>query len=69
MQYLLMIYADEKAYAARPAEDQKRGFEAYMAYAEALKKSGAFLGAYGVAIGLERDPAVRRFLQAQLAGT
>ena len=44
MQYLLMIYADEKAYAARPADDQKRSFEAYMAYAEALKKSGAFVG-------------------------
>jgi len=44
MQYLLMIYADEKAYAARPADDQKRSFEAYMAYAEALKKSGALLG-------------------------
>jgi len=41
MQYLLMIYADEKAYGARSPEEQKRGFEAYMAYAEALKKAGA----------------------------
>jgi len=39
-----MIYADEKAYAARPADEQKRNFEAYMAYTEALKKAGAFLG-------------------------
>jgi hypothetical protein len=44
MKYLLMIYADEKAYAARPAEDQKRSFEAYMAYVEALKKAGAYVG-------------------------
>jgi hypothetical protein len=44
MQYLLMIYSDEKTYAARSADDLKRGFEAYMAYTEALKKAGAFLG-------------------------
>ena len=44
MKYLLMIYSDEKAYAARSPEDQKRGYEAYMAYTEALKKAGAFLG-------------------------
>jgi hypothetical protein len=44
MQYLLMIHADEKAYGARPADEQKRSFEAYMAYAEALKKAGAFVG-------------------------
>ena len=45
MKYLLMIYSDEKAYGARPAEDQKRSYEAYMAYTEALKKAGAFVGA------------------------
>ena len=45
MKYLLMIYSDEKAYGARLPEDQKRGFEAYMAYTEALKKAGAYVGA------------------------
>lgn len=45
MKYLLMIYADEKAYGARSREDQKRGYEAYMAYTEALKKAGAYLAA------------------------
>jgi hypothetical protein len=41
-----MIYSDEKAYAARPDADQKRGYEAYMAYTEALKNAGAFLGSH-----------------------
>jgi hypothetical protein len=41
MKYLLMIYSNEKAYAALPPEDAKRGYEAYMAYTEALKKAGA----------------------------
>ena len=45
MKYLLMIYSDEKAYGARSPEDQKRGYEAYMAYTEALKKANAFVAA------------------------
>jgi hypothetical protein len=44
MKYLLMIYADEKAYAAMKPEDAKRGYEAYMAYTEALKKAGVYAG-------------------------
>jgi hypothetical protein len=40
MKYLLMIHADEKAYASMPAEDAKRGTQAYVAYAEALKAAG-----------------------------
>jgi hypothetical protein len=40
MKYLLMIFADEKGYAALPPDDAKRGYEAYMAYTEALKKAG-----------------------------
>ncbi len=44
MKYLLMIYADEKAYAAMKPEDARRGYEAYMAYTEALKKAGAHVG-------------------------
>ncbi len=44
MKYLLMIYSDEKAYAAMPPADAKRGMEAYMAYTEALKKAGVYAG-------------------------
>jgi hypothetical protein len=44
MKYLLMIYADEKAYAARNPEEQQRGYQAYLAYTEALKKAGAYVG-------------------------
>jgi hypothetical protein len=44
MKYLLIIYSDEKAYAALKPEDAKRGYEAYMAYTEALKKAGAHVG-------------------------
>jgi hypothetical protein len=44
MKYLLMIYADEKAYGALPPEDATRGMQAYMAYTEALKKAGVHVG-------------------------
>jgi hypothetical protein len=44
MKYLLMIYADEKAYASLPPAEAKRGMEAYMAYTEALKNSGVHVG-------------------------
>jgi hypothetical protein len=44
MKYLLMIYADEKTYLARSPEEQQRGYQAYMAYTEALKKAGAHVG-------------------------
>ncbi|HVY79384.1 MAG TPA: YciI family protein [Steroidobacteraceae bacterium] len=43
MKYLLMIYADEKAYQARSPEERQRGYQAYMAYSEALKKAGAYV--------------------------
>ena len=43
MQYLLMLYADEAAGAAIPPE-RMRGYMGQMtAYAEALKKAGAFV--------------------------
>lgn len=41
MKYMLIIFADEKAYAAMSPEDAKRGYQAYVAYTEALKKAGA----------------------------
>ncbi len=41
MKYLLMVYANEKAFLSFSPEDQARGMEAYMAYAEALRKAGA----------------------------
>ncbi|HTO72086.1 MAG TPA: YciI family protein [Myxococcota bacterium] len=44
MQYLLMIYSDEKAYAQRPPDVIKRTTEAYLAYADAIKKAGADAG-------------------------
>jgi hypothetical protein len=44
MKYLLMIYADQKGYAALPPEEAKRGMEAYVAYTEALKKAGVHVG-------------------------
>jgi hypothetical protein len=44
MKYLLMIYADEKAYASLPPAEAKRGMEAYMAYTEALKNAGVHVG-------------------------
>jgi hypothetical protein len=44
MKYLLMIYANEKGYAALPPDQAKRGMEAYLAYTEALKKAGVHVG-------------------------
>lgn len=43
MQYLLMIYAEEGGWDKLPAEVQKQGLEAYMAYGEALNKAGALI--------------------------
>jgi hypothetical protein len=44
MKYLLMIYAQEKMFLSFPPEAQKRGMEAYMAYTEALKNAGVWVG-------------------------
>ena len=57
MQYLLMLYDQYQPYWA--------------ARAELLAKTGAYgeaRRAYEIAIGLERDPTVRRFLQRRQAG-
>lgn len=40
MQYLLLIYESETAWAATPQADQNKIFEEYMAFTEDIKKSG-----------------------------
>lgn len=44
MQYLLMLYADEKQWNKMSQDQQKQGVAAYGAYTEALKKAGVWVG-------------------------
>ena len=44
MQYLLTIYSNEAGFQNLTAEQQKQGYAAYMAYPEALKQAGAYVG-------------------------
>ncbi|HLK04779.1 MAG TPA: YciI family protein [Candidatus Acidoferrum sp.] len=44
MQYLLMLYADESGWSKMSKAEQEKGYAAYMAYTEALKKAGAWIG-------------------------
>jgi len=44
MQYLLMLYSDESGWGKMTEAQQKEGYAAYMAYTEALKKSGVWVG-------------------------
>jgi hypothetical protein len=44
MQYLLMLYADESGWGRMTPAEQQQGYAAYMAYTEALKKAGAYVG-------------------------
>ncbi len=44
MQYLLMLYGNEKLWGEMTPEQQKQGMAAYMAYTEALKQAGAYVG-------------------------
>lgn len=44
MQYLLMLYSDYAGFLKMTPEEQQQGMAAYMAYTEALKEAGAFLG-------------------------
>jgi hypothetical protein len=44
MQYLLVLYADETGWVNMTKTQQEQGFAAYMAYTEALKKAGAYVG-------------------------
>ena len=45
MQYLLMLYTKESDYARLTPEQQQERRIPYMAYMEALKKAGVYLGA------------------------
>ena len=44
MQYLLMLYADETFWPKMTKAQQEQGYAAYMAYTEALKKAGIWVG-------------------------
>jgi len=44
MQYLLTLYVDEAGFQRMTPEQQKQGMAAYMAYTEALKQAGAYVG-------------------------
>ena len=43
MRYLLMLYADEKAGAAIPADQMQKAMETMFAYQDTLTKAGAFV--------------------------
>ena len=44
MKYLLLIYGNEAAMAAASKADAEKVTGAYMAYTEAMKKAGAYVG-------------------------
>jgi hypothetical protein len=44
MQYLLTLYMDESGWAKMTPEQQQQGVAAYMAYTEALKSAGVWVG-------------------------
>src|ERR1700758_560624 len=44
MQYLLLLHADESGWSKMTEAEQEQGYAAYMAYTEALKKAGAWVG-------------------------
>ncbi len=44
MQYLLMLYSDPAGFARMTPTDQQQAMAAYMAFTEALKKAGAYVG-------------------------
>ena len=44
MQYLLALYMDESGWDKMTPEQQQQGTAAYMAYTEALKTAGVWLG-------------------------
>src|ERR1700760_4691618 len=44
MQYLLMLYSDESGWNRLSPAEQQQGYAAYMAYTEALKTAGAYVG-------------------------
>jgi len=44
MQYLLTLYSQEDGWKAMTKEQQEQGVAAYMAYGEALRKAGVYVG-------------------------
>ncbi len=44
MQYLLLLHASENGWENLTPTEQQQGYAAYMAYTEALKKAGAYVG-------------------------
>lgn len=44
MQYLMLLHVNESAWGQMPPEQQEQGKAAYMAFGEALQKSGAWVG-------------------------
>jgi hypothetical protein len=48
MQYLLLIYGNETALLKLPREEASQIHGAYMAYTEAMKKAGAYVGNHGL---------------------
>jgi hypothetical protein len=44
MQYLLLIYGNENAMLSRAKEEASQTLAAYMAYTEAMRKAGAYVG-------------------------
>ena len=43
MQYMLMVHADQGAFASMPPAQMQQGMAAYTAYTEALKAAGALV--------------------------
>ena len=43
MQYMLLIYTNERAWSEFTPEQQQQGMAAYMAYGEALRKANALI--------------------------
>ena len=44
MQYLLLIYNNEKAWADMSEEQQGKAFQGYMDFTDGIKKSGNYIG-------------------------
>jgi hypothetical protein len=44
MQYLMMLYVNEAGWPKLTKAEQEQGMAAYIAYGEALKKAGVFVG-------------------------
>ena len=43
MQYMMLIYSNEKGWSQLTPEQQRQGMAAYMAYSEALRNAGVLL--------------------------